>query len=480
MAPSLQPIRAVKCTYDNCFASFNTHKEMISHKKYFEEHDYCSRCDEDFDSYDDLAMHKAYRPDNHGMACRICGEEFKSKSGLRRHIELNHKVNQKLPCIGCGDEFYRASLLIEHIEFGNCRVIDKKDFESHIIHKFIVSELLKGGSALNRFQQKTSRFNAAIDEDDDGGVGINNLIDKDEDEETAHGINYKAIVPEIPPESLKFHPPPEPYPSLPVRSRKTSVASATSRLSSTLGNMSLGGDSEYETAPSTPGTPKSSSCQTKVRGNGKLASKELFKDAKPTPPPSEFSIEAHDGQMANKHGINIISTRFWDPISEDWNPECFLDTVTGKYSCPFTCELTFDLPVDLNNHIMHDHRITRMKCPSCLKYFKSCTALVSHCESRGSKCQINKADDFNLFLDRLTGGFLSVDEKTRPEFLQNETRFVPNPETGRLELWTPPTASYLQYSVSKPAAWKDPVKTVTVGGFPAPHTEPINRKNSLW
>ena len=107
-----------------------------------------------------------------------------------------------------------------------------------------------------------------------------------------------------------------------------------------------------------------------------------------------------------------------------------------------------------------------MKCPKCLKNFKSCTALMSHCESRGSKCTINKADDFNVFLDRLTGGFLGVKEETRPEFLQNPSVVVTNPLTGRVERYTPPVASYLQYAVTRPVDYKQPVETTRIGGPP--------------
>lgn len=88
MPAYLDPVRRVKCTYKNCTASFATEKEMKRHKKNAREHDYCEKCDEDFDCYDDYTEHKAFRPDNHQKACRLCGEEFKSDSGLRRHIDL--------------------------------------------------------------------------------------------------------------------------------------------------------------------------------------------------------------------------------------------------------------------------------------------------------------------------------------------------------------------------------------------------------
>lgn len=128
---------------------------------------------------------------------------------------------------------------------------------------------------------------------------------------------------------------------------------------------------------------------------------------------------------------------------------------------------TFDCVGDLNKHILGEHRVTHMKCPKCLKYFNSATALMSHCESQGARCQINKADDFNIFLDRLTGGFLSVEEKTRPDHLNTKNVLVRNDETGHMEMYRPPVASYLEYKVSTPPDWKGTAgSTVQIGGPP--------------
>jgi hypothetical protein len=101
---------------------------------------------------------------------------------------------------------------------------------------------------------------------------------------------------------------------------------------------------------------------------------------------------------------------------------------------------------------------------------------MCHCESRGSRCHINKADDFSIFLDRLTGGFLSVQEKTRPEFLHNPTVSVRNIETGKMELYRPPTASYLQYEATTPADWKKKAATLKIGGIPNEEPTPIRRQ----
>lgn len=91
---------------------------------------------------------------------------------------------------------------------------------------------------------------------------------------------------------------------------------------------------------------------------------------------------------------------------------------------------------------------------------------MAHCESRGASCEINKTDDYNLFLDRLSGGFLGVEEKIRPDHLNNPTVLIQSDTTGRMERYKPPVASYLQYMVTKPPDWNEPVATKVVGGFP--------------
>jgi hypothetical protein len=170
--------------------------------------------------------------------------------------------------------------------------------------------------------------------------------------------------------------------------------------------------------------------------------------------------------MEQEHGINLMRTRFWDPMSTDWNPEKFYDFVISKYHCPFVCEQTFMIPKDLDYHILGDHSIIRIKCPSCLKYFESVTALIAHCESRGANCTIDKADNYNLFLDRISGDFLNVEEKTRPDHLNNKKVLLWNSEIGRMETYKPPQATYLQYTVTTPHDWKDLVRlALQIGGF---------------
>ncbi|KAH9866169.1 hypothetical protein J1614_008734 [Plenodomus biglobosus] len=475
MPAALEPIRKFKCTYKSCNMSFNDEKTMKRHKRHFEEHDYCHLCDEDFDTVEDYIEHKITRPVEHKKACRVCGDEFKSDSGLKRHIELSHKLDQKLTCIGCHKSFYRACLFIEHLEFGHCDAISANQFQGHIVHKHLISEFLKDGPAYSRFKQKTSKYDAAVDYEEEGGIELEeHPLDVDE---AIEDVEFEALKPDTPPETAKSRAFAVPYPPLPSQ-----VNNAWSEVASSIGAMSINGESAAPTIvgsrntdtfatvnrmssrarPSIQGSIVTSKpCQPKawVNRTGKNMANMLFPNAKPTPAPSEFSIAAHDEAMEEQQGINIMRTRFWDPMSSDWNPEKFYDSVISKYCCPFVCEQTFESITELNQHILGDHRITRMKCPTCLKYFKSATALMAHCESRGAKCQINRAEDFNIFLDRISGGFLAVEEKIRPDHLNNTAVFITDPDSGRMEKYSAPVASYLQYTVTTPPDWKDPVRS---------------------
>ncbi len=380
-----------------------------------------------------------------------------------------------MTCIGCHKSFYRACLFIEHLEFGYCDVISASQFQGHVVHKHLVTALLKDGNAYARFQAKQAKFEAAHgDFEEEGGVCLDDPLGEDEE---IDGVQFAAIQPEVS-DTSPLLAAAVPYPPLPSQAQASRFNIA--EIASTIDAMSIRDDDETSTivgsdscAPqsahgsSMDASSTSTGRQLKVWAdrNGKSASSTLFPNAKSTPATKEFSIAAHDQQMEQEHGVNIMKTRFWDPQSPDWNPERFYDSVISRYNCPFVCEVTSVSPAELNQHINKDHRLTRQKCPSCLKYFRSATALMSHCESRGAKCQINKADNFNIFLDRLSGGFLSVNEKIRPDHLNNPTLMITDQDTGRVERYKPPVASYLQYMVTKPPDWKEPTKTGVQIGF---------------
>jgi hypothetical protein len=68
------------------------------------------------------------------------------------------------------------------------------------------------------------------------------------------------------------------------------------------------------------------------------ASKELFNDAKPTPPTQDWEARLREKEE-KEHKANVLHHQFWNPTHEDYNPERFYDPMIEKYKCPFPgCE----------------------------------------------------------------------------------------------------------------------------------------------
>jgi transposase-like protein len=80
MPAAFEPAGKVKCTYKDCDLWFDTDKAMRGHKRYSDEHDYCHRCDEDFDSFEDYALHKITRPDVHNKVHRYTEQTLLSNA----------------------------------------------------------------------------------------------------------------------------------------------------------------------------------------------------------------------------------------------------------------------------------------------------------------------------------------------------------------------------------------------------------------
>lgn len=179
--------------------------------------------------------------------------------------------------------------------------------------------------------QKISKFDAAVDTEEEGGI---NLLDQADDE--VQNVTYPALKAEVLESSAGLYQNLEPYPPLPA---KVMTSGDGSELTSRLQKVSLGGQSPSAAASTTMDVQSSSPATRAVKawGNGDAAS-TLFPNAPSTHAVSEWSVEGHDRLMEKEQGINIFNTRFWDPQSPDWNPERFYDSVLNKYYCPFVCE----------------------------------------------------------------------------------------------------------------------------------------------
>lgn len=80
----------IKCTFEDCTQTFISERELRKHKMMDGDHEYCSRCNLDFDDYDDLILHKLQSTRH--IVCPICGEDFKSTGGKEAHFRHVHAI----------------------------------------------------------------------------------------------------------------------------------------------------------------------------------------------------------------------------------------------------------------------------------------------------------------------------------------------------------------------------------------------------
>ncbi|GME28800.1 putative C2H2 finger domain protein [Neofusicoccum parvum] len=443
--------KLIICQKKHCGQTFPTDKARKRHCDYEEDHDYCRKCDFLAEDWDDLTLHKATSPVVH-LCCKFCGQDFKTISGRDRHIRQLHPVDQDLRCIGCHEHFVRAAALVEHLEFDYCTKISAQQFKSNIQHKNMVSKILENPEILG---SKIFDFNVT-DTDTTGGVALSetsgtNLLDEDTQsnanplESEGGGSIMKPLVPDVKPRDLNGPRVGQRWPSLPTHSRD---GSTTTDLSSSMAGISLAGSSGsraplYQGAPSdtyptlsastpsipssvsTEKPPKSGSATPNAWGGSSSASSVLFKGAKKTPITNEWdaALHAKDEEHERGNSNNLLWMRNWDPTHKDYNPERFYNPVIERYLCPLPqCSENFLEPFMLEHHISTIHAIAQLRCPQCLKLFKSVTALVAHCEAATSNCGISRSDRFGQAIDKFSGGFLGARDAHRPDFTEEDRK----------------------------------------------------------
>ena len=98
MAVPLTPLKEFKCTYSDCFNSFDTIDQVKRHK--VDSHEfYCKKCDFDGVNWEDSLAHKVEdmvpwlvgqlkdvtpKKFRH-IVCEFCGQDFKSLGGRKIH-----------------------------------------------------------------------------------------------------------------------------------------------------------------------------------------------------------------------------------------------------------------------------------------------------------------------------------------------------------------------------------------------------------
>ena len=64
------------------------------------------------------------------------------------------------------------------------------------------------------------------------------------------------------------------------------------------------------------------------------ASNSLFPKAKATPLTQDWESTLERDHARASQPRNMFRVRFWDPLSDDYDPEQFFDAATARYNCP--------------------------------------------------------------------------------------------------------------------------------------------------
>ncbi|QDS75951.1 hypothetical protein FKW77_003314 [Venturia effusa] len=465
----------IQCSFPECFRLFSSEKEMRKHKRHSQEHDYCAVCDMDFEDWDAYSAHNAmysgrdskkksikdYRkagepiPDGnklHMYGCAKCGELFKTESGRQRHTNGAHQVDQNIKCPGCSEVFPRAAGLIFHMEEGHCSKITAAEFKGHLQHKILIARLLQDPQVMGNLSAGDYRsyLDAAFDPHPGGGVPlIEGPIKWDEDHELV-----KPMLPSKPMGSSRMPLKQRMWPEL-----GEANGGGVDLLNTDMEDLSITNKGRREAKqnagklnveawplptdykPGDPLPPPPKAWTTKA-----AASRELFPEAKPTPPPSDWDGMNQSIVTANNK-TNLLHYHFMNPAHRDI--ERFYNPLIEKYKCPLPdCIEYFDTAAENQEHLETVHPIDQRRCPRCQKWFKSYTALISHCEAPNSRCGISYTSKYGQAIDEFSGGFLKAETAVRPDLDLEKDGY-------RL--------AYMKYEASVPHDWEKEVDKTVIG-----------------
>ncbi|KAI9037860.1 putative C2H2 finger domain protein [Aspergillus affinis] len=351
----------IRCTYRSCNLFFDSLIEMKRHKIVEAEHDYCRVCDEDFVDEEHLLIHKI-SSDKH-IVCPICGMEYRSEGGRDGHIRQNHRSKQSITCHGCKERFTSASNMMRHIEENKCPVISQFVLLKEKSKKLMIKEALKEGEG----SPMPLIPDPAEADDIDGGVKILSIESR----------RREAILSQ---------------PSL-VKAGDSGYASAAlaTRHWSTLGGSSRSSELPSDIIDLT-GLDISSNQENQPswRVKGRVAPTEAsVSEIRP------FGIATPDAGQT----LRLLDAR--------WDPTNFLNSFSGEYVCP--CGMKFSAQADFEEHVLCKSRSKNaVQCPRCLRKFKSTAALIAHCESPSTRCDINEGERYGQIIDELTGGVIQA------------------------------------------------------------------------
>ncbi|KAE8355233.1 hypothetical protein BDV28DRAFT_163344 [Aspergillus coremiiformis] len=374
MAQRARPAK-VCCSYSDCTLFFNSESEMKQHKSF--NHEYCNRCDEDFEDEERLLIHKI--KSNKHIVCPVCGVEFHSEGGRNSHIRLNHRSLQILPCHGCKAAFRTASGLMHHIESDECPSIRQLHLIQEQSKKIMIKEALNAGDGISLpiIPPPDGRDNPDTDTDHDeldGGVTL--VIGEASSRELA---NREAMDN-------------QPKPGQDDPTASISAMLALKHWPALDAEVPKGKD----VAPSEPALSKLRISAEAGKENESCKEKELARSV-----PDNKGQRGPFGIATPELGLTLRM------LERTWDPTDFFNSFIGEYICP--CKQVFATLKEFETHVLMNSRVMEDKqCPGCFRFFKSTTALVAHFESPSARCHISDSSRYGQIVDELTGGLIQT------------------------------------------------------------------------
>jgi hypothetical protein len=341
--------------------------------------------------------------------------------------------------------------MIAHLENGDCSHIAESEFYAYLQHKAVNKEIMKDLGEISENLQINPAFavpkiNPGLIEDDlddtiesianktDGGV----LLDHEDKEQQAGGHTLEAQI-----ASLKLGDKNVPltrsnlevWPRLPNQP-KSSVAGQilsqsigspppsiidsdipasqfASQITSRRGGIKIQTESypslqssrvvsesdqgDFDDGVSSAGTAKAESVLMRPAAwTTEQTPRALFGEVKPLPPSNETKsiLKKRDEEQSRAPNL-LLNARWWDPTSEDYTVDLFLNRKESKYCCPFpACDaVTFEHVNDIEEHLLEAHARVKFRCPGCFKIFKKAQGMMSHMEST-MNCPVKKSKYF--------------------------------------------------------------------------------------
>ncbi|KAL9032631.1 MAG: hypothetical protein Q9180_006391 [Flavoplaca navasiana] len=387
------------CPYTDCKRGFLKEADLRKHK--MQDHDYCKICDEDFE--DDEAFHKHKIMSERHITCAVCSLDFRSESGRDRHYNVTHAASHNVKCRACDTTFAKGAALVLHFEKNLCHPKDK--------HGISADRFEAQRAAMAMVLQTKNSDRAPQTESTGGSLGRLESVD------FGGSVAGSSVHGGVPIEASE-------QPDFLTDHGRGTPSEASDHTERPLSPHESDAETDLLSFPDDPRDALNAS-NLAALDQGRMARTGLadwpalgsHKDAL-VKGMSNVSVSAGGvGEIPGSPGIYAPpsvqpSKSGYSVAGEMKGVELQPNAITGEWECPYyKCNYKGLLRQDLEAHFddrNNGHRGFEHQCPSCLKRFKTASAIIAHLESPTVRCTIRNSRGYNNILHLVSGGHLNV------------------------------------------------------------------------